>query len=152
LKVIQKIFRVFQNPHVIYATTWVNSFTIFLLSLFYCRQNLCRVNIPLFRRTSWWSRYVPFFVKRNEHHWIMKSGWTLVYVKIHILLIKHVPPTEQIEVETYLASFYSKRKSQRTSQVIKNEKTCNRSIWTTRTPGNLATKNLHVYSVFGTVT
>jgi hypothetical protein len=34
LKVIQKIFRVFQNPHVIYATTRVNSFTIFLLSLF----------------------------------------------------------------------------------------------------------------------
>jgi hypothetical protein len=32
-KVIQKIFRVFQNPHVIYATTRVNSFTIFLLSL-----------------------------------------------------------------------------------------------------------------------
>jgi hypothetical protein len=42
-QVIQKIFRVFQNPHVIYATTRVNSFTIF-------------------RRTSWWSRYVPFFV------------------------------------------------------------------------------------------
>ena len=29
--VIQKIFRVFQNPHVIYATTRVNSFTIHLL-------------------------------------------------------------------------------------------------------------------------
>jgi len=29
---------------VIYATTRVNSFTIFLLSLFYCRQNLCQVN------------------------------------------------------------------------------------------------------------
>ena len=61
-KVIQKIFRVFQNPHVIYATTWVNSFTIFLLSLFNCRQNLCQVNRQLFRRTSWWSHYVPFFV------------------------------------------------------------------------------------------
>jgi hypothetical protein len=118
--VIQKIFRVFQNPHVIYATTPVNSFTIFLLSLFYyrqnlcqvnrqffrplphdklktrlketihkafrhrnygskfvvlgynstyfsnkilfyCRQNLCQVNRQFFRRTSWWSRYVPFF-------------------------------------------------------------------------------------------
>jgi hypothetical protein len=37
-QVIQKIFRVFQNPHVIYATTRVNSFTIFLLyrcGLFY---------------------------------------------------------------------------------------------------------------------
>jgi hypothetical protein len=32
-QVIQKIFRVFQNPHVIYATTRVNSFTIFLFSL-----------------------------------------------------------------------------------------------------------------------
>jgi hypothetical protein len=61
-KVIQKIFRVFQNPHVIYATTRENSFTIFLLSLFYCRQNLCQVNRQFFRRTSWWSRYVPFFV------------------------------------------------------------------------------------------
>jgi hypothetical protein len=30
-QVIQKIFRVFQNPHVIYATTRVNCFTIFLL-------------------------------------------------------------------------------------------------------------------------
>jgi hypothetical protein len=40
----------------------VNSFTIFLLSLFYCRQNLCQVNRQFFRRTSWWSRYVPFFV------------------------------------------------------------------------------------------
>ena len=59
---IQKIFRVFQNPHVIYATTRVNSFTIFLLSLFYCWQNLCQVNRQFFRRTSWWSRYVPFFV------------------------------------------------------------------------------------------
>jgi hypothetical protein len=53
---------VFQNPHVIYATTRVNSFTIFLLSLFYCRQNLCQVNRKFFRRTSWWSHYVPFFV------------------------------------------------------------------------------------------
>ena len=35
-KVIQNIFRVFQNPHVIYATTRVNSFTIFLLSLIQC--------------------------------------------------------------------------------------------------------------------
>jgi hypothetical protein len=34
-QVIQKIFRVFQNTHVIYATTRVNSFTIFLLFLFY---------------------------------------------------------------------------------------------------------------------
>ena len=33
-QVIQKIFRVFQNPHVIYATTRINSFTIFLLSSF----------------------------------------------------------------------------------------------------------------------
>jgi hypothetical protein len=48
----QKIFRVFQNPHVIYATTRVNSFTIFLLSLFYCRQNLCQVNRQFYRRTS----------------------------------------------------------------------------------------------------
>ena len=48
LKVIQKIFRVFQNPHVIYATTRVNSFTIFLLSLFYCRQNPCQVNRQFF--------------------------------------------------------------------------------------------------------
>jgi hypothetical protein len=46
----------------IYATTRVNSFTIFLLSLCYCRQNLCQVNRQFFRRTSWWSRYVPFFV------------------------------------------------------------------------------------------
>jgi hypothetical protein len=34
------------------ATTRVNSFTIFLLSLFYCRQNLCQVNRQFFRRTS----------------------------------------------------------------------------------------------------
>ena len=54
--------RVFQNPHVIYATTRVNSFTIFLLSLFYCRQYLCQVNRQFFHQTSWWSRYVPFFV------------------------------------------------------------------------------------------
>jgi hypothetical protein len=60
-QVIQKNFRVFQNPHVIYTTTRVNSFTIFLLSLFYCRQNLCQVHRQFFRRTSWWSRYVPFF-------------------------------------------------------------------------------------------
>jgi hypothetical protein len=33
-------------------TTRVNSFTIFLLSLFYCRQNLCQVNRQFFRRTS----------------------------------------------------------------------------------------------------
>ena len=44
--------RVFQNPHVIYVTTRVNSFTIFLLSLFYCRQNLCQVNRQFFLRTS----------------------------------------------------------------------------------------------------
>ena len=56
------MFRFFQNPHVIYATTRVNSFTIFLLSLFYCIQNLCQLNRQFFRRTSWWSRYVPFFV------------------------------------------------------------------------------------------
>ena len=37
-----KIFRVFQNPHVIYATMRVNSFTIFLFSIFYCRHNLCQ--------------------------------------------------------------------------------------------------------------
>jgi hypothetical protein len=49
-RVIQKIFWVFQNPHVIYATTRVNSFTIFLLSLFYCRQNLCQVNRQFFRQ------------------------------------------------------------------------------------------------------
>jgi hypothetical protein len=61
-KVFQKIFRVFQNPHVIYATTRVNSLTIFLLSLFHCRHNLCQGNRQFFRRTSWWSRYVPFFV------------------------------------------------------------------------------------------
>jgi len=65
LKVIKKMFRVFQNPHVIYATTRVNSFTIFLLSLFHCRQNLCQVNRQFFRRTSWWTRYVPFFVWSN---------------------------------------------------------------------------------------
>jgi hypothetical protein len=35
-----------------YATKRVNSFTIFLLSLFYCRQNLCQVNRQFFRRTS----------------------------------------------------------------------------------------------------
>jgi hypothetical protein len=57
LKVIQKIFRVFQNPHKMYATTRVNSFAIFLLSLFYCGQNLCQVNRQFFRRTSWWSNY-----------------------------------------------------------------------------------------------
>jgi hypothetical protein len=45
-----------------YAGVRVNSFTIFLLSLFYYRQNLCQLNRQLFRRTSWWSRYVPFFV------------------------------------------------------------------------------------------
>jgi hypothetical protein len=30
----------------------LNSFTIFLLSLFYCRQNLCQVNRQFFRRTG----------------------------------------------------------------------------------------------------
>jgi hypothetical protein len=44
----QKIFRVFQNPHVIYATTRVNSFTIFLLSLFYCRQKMLLFCIYVF--------------------------------------------------------------------------------------------------------
>ena len=38
IKGYPKIFRVFRNTHVIYATTRVNSFTIFLLSLFYCRH------------------------------------------------------------------------------------------------------------------
>jgi hypothetical protein len=57
----RKIFRVFQNPHAIYATTRVNSFTIFLFPLFYCTHHLCQVNRQFFRRTSWWSRYVPFF-------------------------------------------------------------------------------------------
>ena len=61
-KVILKIFRVFQNPLVIYATIRVNSITIFPLSLFYCRQKIFQVNRQFFRRTSWWSRYVPFFV------------------------------------------------------------------------------------------
>jgi hypothetical protein len=41
---------------------FINSFTIFLLSLFYCRHNLCQVNRQFFGRTSWWSRYAPFFV------------------------------------------------------------------------------------------
>jgi hypothetical protein len=59
--------RVFNLPcgRVVYRvekSTRVNSFTIFLLSLFYCRQNLCQVNRQFFRRTSWWSLYVPFFV------------------------------------------------------------------------------------------
>ena len=60
LKLSKIFFRVFQNLHMIYATTRVNSFTIFLLSLFYCRHNLCQVNRQFFRRTSWWSRYVSF--------------------------------------------------------------------------------------------
>jgi hypothetical protein len=61
----------FQDPHVIYATTRVNSFTIFLLSLFYCRQNLFQVNRQLFRRTSWWSRYVPFFILSDTYTYIL---------------------------------------------------------------------------------
>ena len=39
-KVIQKIFTVFQNPHVIYATTRVKSFTIFLLSPSFIADNI----------------------------------------------------------------------------------------------------------------
>jgi hypothetical protein len=35
----QKILDVFQNPHVIYANTRTNSFTIFLLSLFYLTKD-----------------------------------------------------------------------------------------------------------------
>jgi hypothetical protein len=42
----------FDDNDVIYATTRVNSSTIFLLSLFYCRQHLCQVNRQFFRRTS----------------------------------------------------------------------------------------------------
>jgi hypothetical protein len=46
----------------IYNEAKTMNFTIFLLSLFYCKQNICQVNRQCFRRTSWWSRYVPFFV------------------------------------------------------------------------------------------
>ena len=46
----------------IYATTRVNSFTIFLLSLFNCRQNLCQVNRQFFRRTSWSVSVYAFFI------------------------------------------------------------------------------------------
>jgi hypothetical protein len=49
-----------EDSHVIYATTRVNSFTLFLLSLFYCRQNLCQVNRQFFRRTSRWSKSRSF--------------------------------------------------------------------------------------------
>ena len=57
-QVIQKIFRVFQNPHVIYATTRVNSFTIFLF--FYTR--ICETNFA--QSPVWRSRY---------HQWNWKS-------------------------------------------------------------------------------
>jgi hypothetical protein len=50
----------------------VNSFTIFLLSLFYCRQNLCQVNKQFFRRTSWWSRYVPVVLGYNSTYFSNK--------------------------------------------------------------------------------
>ena len=86
-KVFQKIFRVFQNPHVIYATTRVNSLTIFLLSLFHCRHNLCQVNRQFFRRTSWCSLYVPFFVwclmefrYPYNPHWRQKRKLTTMIV------------------------------------------------------------------------
>jgi hypothetical protein len=61
--VIQKIFRVSQNAHVIYSTTHVNNFTIFLLSLFYCRQNLCQVNRQFFR----WVRTIRSLVQGRIH-------------------------------------------------------------------------------------
>jgi hypothetical protein len=46
---------------VIYATTRVNSFTIFLLSLFYCRQNLSS-NIYLESRRCRYFYFCLFFV------------------------------------------------------------------------------------------
>ena len=70
----------------IYATTRVNSFTIFLLSLFYCRQNRCQVNRQFFRRTSWWSRYVPFFV------------WCLMEFGMRYLILFKLEPGENTSV------------------------------------------------------
>jgi hypothetical protein len=68
-------FKVIQNSHVIYATKRVNSFAIFLLSLFHCRHNLCQVNRQFFRRTSWWSRYDVFVL------------WHMIYCFFHIQVI-----------------------------------------------------------------
>jgi hypothetical protein len=45
--------------------TRVNSFRIFLLSLFYYRHNFAKVNGQSFRRTSWWCRYASFLKSRS---------------------------------------------------------------------------------------
>jgi hypothetical protein len=50
----------------------LNSFTIFMLSLFYCRQNLCQVNRQFFRRTSWWS--LSLYGVFINHMWILKNS------------------------------------------------------------------------------
>ena len=81
-QVIQKIFRVFQNPHVIYATTRVNSFTIFLLSLFYCRQNFCQVNRQFFRRTSW-----QVYLLYSEYHSYILCSYIFA-IRIELLYIR----------------------------------------------------------------
>jgi hypothetical protein len=65
---------------VIYATTRVNSFTIFLLSIFYCRQNLCQVNRQFFRRTSWWS-LVPVDKASNNIVFVCKSYYLECLIK-----------------------------------------------------------------------
>ena len=60
-----------------YCSTRVNSFTIFMLSLFYCRQNLCQVNRQFFRRSSWWSRYIWIIVHLtlSKHHSLTQVGY-----------------------------------------------------------------------------
>jgi hypothetical protein len=94
-KVIQKIYRVFQNPHVIYATTRVNSFTIFLLSLFYCRQNLCQVNRQFFRRNEeyapnyWRIRYETLFFfrfKKADHRYWKLINYALTWARPNLFL------------------------------------------------------------------
>jgi hypothetical protein len=92
--------RVFQNPHVIYATTRVNSFTIFLLSLFYCRQNLCQVNRQFFRRNEdyapnyWRIRYETLFFfrfKKAGHRYWKLINYALTWARPNLLLSLFMP-------------------------------------------------------------
>jgi hypothetical protein len=84
-QVIQKNFRVFQNPHVIYTSTRVNSFTIFLLSLFYCRQNLCQVNRQFRTVAFLLSKLLTLILQNKTAIIYMKEKEALLYTITIIL-------------------------------------------------------------------
>ena len=42
-KIIQKVFRVYQYPHLIEVTTWIYFITVWLSPIFDCRQNFVTV-------------------------------------------------------------------------------------------------------------